>query len=238
MNSDRMISILGWIETVVNGLGQLADSVVFVGGAITTLLLTDVNALRAVRPTKDLDVISKTTRSGFYKLEDELRKRGFAQRMTGEDPICRWHYKGVMIDVMPTDENILKFSNRWYLEAYESARWFHLPSGSRIRLITAPLFICTKLDAFNDRGRGHFDESHDLEDVVTLIDGRPELVEEVKDVSSAVQAYIRESFNTLLNSQPFMSSIEWNLPYGSGGVERVSVIESRMRAIADNLRGD
>src|SRR4028119_950961 len=29
-------------------------------------------------------------------------------------PLCRWQYEGISIDVMPCDESVLGFSNRWY----------------------------------------------------------------------------------------------------------------------------
>ncbi len=28
--------------------------------------------------------------------------------------MCRWHFDDVILDVMPTDEEILTFGNRWY----------------------------------------------------------------------------------------------------------------------------
>ncbi len=228
MTNERLAPILSWIETVVQGLGDLADSAVFVGGAVTSLLITDSNITR-VRPTKDIDIIINTSRIGFYKLEDQLRARGFAQKMIGDDPICRWHYREVIVDIVPTDEKILSFSNRWYVEAFACANWLDLPSGSRIRLISAPLFIATKLVAFGDRGQGDFEESHDIEDIITVIDGRPELSQEAKRCSIEVQKFLSENFHALLNNDRFTSSIEWHLPYGSGGLDRVRVIEQRMR---------
>lgn len=235
MNIEHLAPILDWIEMVVQGLGLLADSTVFVGGAVTSLLITDAD-MKRVRPTKDIDVIVNITRSGYYKLEDELRMRGFVQMMSGNDPICRWHYGEVMLDIMPTDESILKFVNRWYKSAFKHAVWFELPSGARIRLISAPLFLCTKLEAFADRGQGNFEESHDIEDVVTVIDGRPELTKEVHESPADVRMFLSESFQSLLKSDRFMSSIEWHLPYGAGGLERVSIIEKRMKAITERIQ--
>lgn len=40
------------------------------------------------------------------------------------------------------------------------------------------MFIATKLEAFADRGGGDFLASHDLEDITTVTDGRPELTDE------------------------------------------------------------
>ena len=75
---------------------------------------------------------------------------------------------------MPTDETILGFANLWAARAVESASSILLPSGRAIRLISPPLFVATKLEAFHGRGQGRFGESHDLEDIVNLLDGRPD----------------------------------------------------------------
>jgi hypothetical protein len=146
MRNDQLAAVLSQIETVVQGLGTLTESAVFLGGAVTSLFITDSNVLR-VRPTKDVDIIVNVSRTGYYKLEDELRSRGFVQKLTGDEPICRWHYADVAVDVMPTDESILNFGNRWYPEAFSCSEQLELPSGGRIRLIPAILFICSKINA-------------------------------------------------------------------------------------------
>ena len=40
----------------------------------------------------------------------------------GGAPICRSRYENFTIDVMPTDERILGFSNHWYRPAISSAQ--------------------------------------------------------------------------------------------------------------------
>lgn len=52
---------------------------------------------------------------------------------------------------MPTDERILGFSNRWYKPAMENAQSVQLASNLTIRVVTAPLFLGTKLEAFKGR---------------------------------------------------------------------------------------
>ena len=74
---------------------------------------------------------------------------------------------------MPTEEKILGFSNKWYLAAVHTAQSVKVNNAVTIRLITAPVFICTKLDAFCDRGKGDYIGSHDLEDIIAVIDARP-----------------------------------------------------------------
>ena len=87
------------------------------------------------------------------------------------------------LDVMPTDETILGFSNRWYKPAIEAAAVVAL-DGFELRVVTTPYFIGTKLEAFRGRGKEDFYASSDLEDIITVLDGRPTVVEEVADSPS------------------------------------------------------
>ena len=81
---------------------------------------------------------------------------------------------------MPALERVLGFSNRWYRIARKESEERELPGGVRIRAVSAPLFLATKTEAFRSRGRGDFVASHDLEDIIAVVDGRPTLADEVK----------------------------------------------------------
>jgi len=52
---------------------------------------------------------------------------------------------------MPLDEKILGFSNRWYRAAMRTAIIRRISSELEIRMISAPFFIATKLEAFMGR---------------------------------------------------------------------------------------
>jgi hypothetical protein len=70
---------LRMILHVARHLGDLRDKVVFVGGCVTGLFLTDP-AMPDVRATQDVDVIVEiTSRREYYRLEKELRGKGFKQ---------------------------------------------------------------------------------------------------------------------------------------------------------------
>ena len=109
------------IIAVASQLGELAQEVVFAGGAATGLLVTDP-AIPDVRPTIDVDVIVEViSHADYFRLQERLREKGFGESME-EEVICRWKYKEILLDVMPTDERILGFSNRWYAEAFRNAQ--------------------------------------------------------------------------------------------------------------------
>jgi hypothetical protein len=63
------------------------------------------------------------------------------------------------------------------------------------------------LDAFRGRGQNDFRASRDLEDIVTIVDGRPELVDEVHSTSAELQTYLRDEFRRLLSNRDFLESL-------------------------------
>ncbi len=167
------------LSTVAERLEELCDEVTFVGGSITGLLITD-KAAPDVRYTMDVDcIINIITLNDYYGLENKLRQKGFKQSLLNKDPICRWYCNEIMLDVMPVDRNVLGFSNRWYKESLSHAVKETLNNVINISILSAPYFLATKLEAFNDRGKNDFLLSHDLEDIISVIDGRPEIVDDV-----------------------------------------------------------
>lgn len=77
-----------------------------------------------------------------------------------------------MLDVMPLDEKVLGFTNIWYRPAINTVEEHEILPGMTIKVISAPYFCATKLEAFKGRGAGDYLASHDLEDIITVIDGR------------------------------------------------------------------
>ena len=221
------------IKDVARRLGPLRDRVAFLGGAATVLLITDP-AAPEVRPTKDVDVIAEiTSRIEYYRLEETLRELGFVQDVAEEGPICRWSVGGLLVDVMPTDEKILGFSNRWYRAAIRESVCVDLEPGLTIRLVSAPYFVATKIEAFRGRGKGDFASSRDLEDLVSVLDGRAEITAEIQESSEDLVAFLAEAFRIFLQDRAFMESIAGHLPPDEASQARVPLVLERMRALAN-----
>ena len=167
------------LEAAAAVLGPLVDEVVFVGGATVHLWITESGAPPA-RATDDVDVICEVaTRAEYYRLGEKLRERGL-QEAADSPVLCRWQSAEprLTLDVMPTDPDILGFSNAWYEEAISTAATVALDSGAEIRAATPLLLIATKLCAWKGRGGGDLLASLDVHDVLTLIHGRPKWAEE------------------------------------------------------------
>jgi len=78
--------------------------------------------------------------------------------------------------------------------------------GLHIRVVTAPYFLTTKLEAFRGRGRGDYANSHDLEDLLTVMDGRETIVQELKG-TPALRPYIAEQFRALLATPALLDAL-------------------------------
>ena len=137
------------------------------------------------------------------------------------------------LDVMPTSEDVLGFTNSWYREAARSAKLIRLPGGTEIRLIIAPLFVAAKIEAFHGRGHGDYIGSHDMEDIITLVDGRPELPGEVLAYSEPeLVKFISEEIEDLLGTPAFFQAISGFLRPDEASQARVPTIIARLRQIA------
>ena len=199
---------------VAEALGDLREDVVFVGGATVGLLITD-HAAPTVRPTKDVDVVIEVASYADYQLTivPRLRESGFRESSEPEAPICAWKVTGVRVDVMPTEGDVLGFTNRWYPGVVQNAEPYSL-DGMTIRVISAPYFLATKFVAFDGRGEDDYYGSHDLEDIVALLDGRPEIVEGVGRVPSDVRGFLIERATALLRDAEFLNALPGHVEAG------------------------
>jgi len=221
------------LQLVAHALGSLREQVVFVGGCAVGLLITE-EAAAPVRATLDVDlVVSVSALSAYHGIEKDLSKLGFKRDMAADAPICRWRYRGLEVDVMPTDPSILGFANRWYPLAVSSAQSFKLPDGENIRLIAAPVFVATKFEAHADRGAGDLLASHDLEDIVNVVDGRPSLLREIEAGSAALREYLAKRCADLLATPLFADYLPGLIAPGEDQADRAQLVYERIRAIAN-----
>ena len=213
-------------------LKPLLGELVFVGGSTTALLITD-KAAAEVRPTYDVDAIAEITSYAAYAdFSERLRGCGFKEDTSEGAPICRWRQKKTILDVMPLDANILGFSNLWYKPALESSVEHELEPDLRVRVVTAVYFCATKLEAFAGRGKNDYQSSHDLEDLMAVVDGRAELVEEIRDRVGNVRAYIAAEIRKLLAVREFLDALPGYALPDPASQARVSILLERLKKIA------
>lgn len=223
--------LLQMLATVAAAIGNdLREKLVFVGGCTTALLITDPITQEDVRMTNDVDlIVSLAGYGGWARLEAQLREKGF--RVSPEDDvICRMRLGFLKVDFMPDDEKILGFSNRWYKQGIETAITHQLTDEMQIWHLTAPYFVATKFEAYGGRGNNDPLGSHDLEDVLILVDGREELLAEVLATDAEVRRFVAEQFRALLGHRDFDNFLEGNI---TGPKGRTDIVRGRILALAN-----
>lgn len=156
--------------------------------------------------------------------------------------ICRWTAPGpdrLTIDVLPEDPSILGFRNKWIAPGLVHAEQKRLPSAQVIKAIPPEYLVATKLEAWRGRGEGDHHRSRDLEDVIRLVDGREEIVDELERSQTELRAYVAVEVERLLQEPRFMDLLdstvglgEWS-GSGSGDISRVEdVVLPRFQRLA------
>lgn len=185
-----------------------------------------------MRYTDDVDLIVGVKGKGQWaQLLGLLRERGFRESMEDE-VICRMHLntgeQDLVVDVMPDDETILGFSNRWYRDALRTAVPYALTDELQIRVLVPAYFVATKLEAWLGRGNNDPMNSHDVEDLINIIDGREELIEEIAEVDEVLRTYIADQITALLQHRDFQYAVQGNVR----DTDRADIIFERIQQLA------
>ena len=180
-----------------------------------------------------MDAIAEITSYAEYvAFGDRLRALGFLEDTREGAPLCRWVQHQTTLDLMPLDENILGFSNRWYRAAMSSSVAKQLTDDLEIRVVTAPFFIATKLEAFKGRGKGDFVASRDLEDLISVVDGRAELATEVQVEAADLREYLVTETKRLLDAPRFIDALPGHLLPDPISQSRIGIVIRRLETLA------
>ena len=220
------------LEAVANGLAYLKEEMVFAGGAVAELYASNPEATD-IRPTLDVDcVIEIHSYSAHTEVEDKLRSLGFVNDTTQGAPICRWIYQDILVDIMPSDSEVLGFSNRWYKEGIKSKILKTLPNGTDIFVFSPEYYLAAKFEANKGRGGSDLRQSHDFEDIIYILDNCAELLDSISKTNETVKIYLKEECTNLLNNKGLVEGIESSLPFGSEK-EATDIIIQRIKKIGD-----
>lgn len=189
-------------------LKDLNEHVVYVGGKIVGLLITDLIE-DDVRPTYDIDValdLGRTDVVAHYSLQKKLESLGFKPDGTVN---CRYVLDDFMIDIMYTDGVLQGINSNWYQAGFDNAIEIQI-KDKKIKILNAVYFIATKLEAFTDRAYKSNDywDCKDLEDIINVINGRPELLVEIMNSPKDVVQFISGYFKKLIEDPKWLEAIK------------------------------
>jgi predicted nucleotidyltransferase len=201
------------IKAVANALTELKEKVVFVGGA--TISLYPDRPVFEVRPTDDIDVIIEILNyDDRAKLEEKLRSIGFSHDIES-GIVCRFKIQGIIVDIMPTNDPSIGFTNIWYPEGFGKAVNYEIEESNVIKILSAPHFIATKLEAHKGRGKNDGRTSQDFEDIIFVLENREAIWEEMKSAGESVKNYLRSEFQVLLKNPDLFEWIDSHVERGS-----------------------
>ena len=221
---------IGSLRVVADRFDRLGLDYAFVGGAIVRFLLDDIK-LSPARETEDVDVIVKVVASIRYSaVEEKLRALQFDHDMTPGAPMCRWKLGCLTVDIMPTDGAFMGLDTRYFKEALESAVTRDI-DGTPLRLIAPVAFLVTKYTAFTGRGAGDYYGSHDLEDFLTVIDGRANIVEEINRAPEPLRGFVIGAVRELQGAPAFDEALPGHLPSDSASQKRLPSLRAKLQAI-------
>ncbi len=207
------------------------SNMVFVGGGVLNLYITD-QAVTQCRPSCEIDaILNVDSRLEFLQFADQLEDRGLQFVESVEELPLYWTYQGVDLHLIPIHTEILGYFNKWHEEGTFHAQMVMLNGEFPVRVFPPAYYLATKIEAFRLRGMQNFRYSKDFEDIVTLLDGRPEIVGEIQGAYHEVRSYIQAHLDLWLQQPQMIEGLYAILPLelGSVGVERIL---SRMRTIS------
>ncbi|NCN42246.1 hypothetical protein GW916_13465 [bacterium] len=182
------------------------DEIVYLGGSTISLYITEPQHIK-IRETFDVDCIVEVAhREEYETFSKKLRRLGFSEDIDGQ-VTCRFKKGELILDAMPTDERILGFSNSWYKEGFKKSVKYDL-DGIEINIFDLPYLVATKIEAFNARGKGQYSYSHDIEDIVTLIDGCHDFAEQLAAAGPRIKEHLAKQLSALIKEKSFLDSIE------------------------------
>ena len=181
---------------VAEALREIKEQMVFVGGAVVSLYADDP-AADEIRPTQDIDMTLNILNLGHWKkVQEELGKLGFHPDPFGR-AICSYKYKDIPVDIMAAEDGPLGPANPWYKIGFSNL-WTAKAKDQEIKILSAPCYLATKFEAFNDRG-SDYRTSHDMEDIIYVLDNRTSIVEEIAKDNSSIANFIKEQLQNIIN---------------------------------------
>ena len=212
------------VEKVASTLGELNEDVIYVGGAVVSLYVTDEGAEQP-RPTKDIDIsVQISTYSQMNMFREKLAAKKIYSAPT-ENVMYRYSYEDIIIDFIPYEETPLGPTNSWLKPGFEKA--YPVKIGSvEIKILPVSLFLATKWEAFKSRGNDPR-MSHDFEDIIYIIDNNLNLVDDVINAEEEVQIFLKEMSREILSHSSRNEIIECHInPF---------TMEERRKIVIDKL---
>jgi hypothetical protein len=183
------------VAEVAEALKHLNKHMVYVGGAVVSLYADDP-AADEIRPTSDIDMTLNILNLGnWYDIQRQLAVLGFHPDPFGHS-ICSYKYKDIPVDIMPSEDGPHGPANAWYKIGFADLCTAPI-KNQEVQILSAPCYLATKFEAFNNRGND-YRTSHDIEDIIYLLDNRTTILEEIEISDMRILAFLKTQFQKII----------------------------------------
>ena len=218
------------VAEIAEALKDIKQDMVFVGGAVISLY-TDDPAADEIRPTQDVDMTINILNLGHWEeVQKKLSELGFQPDPFGH-AICSYKYNDIPVDIMATEDGPLGPSNRWYKVGFKNL-WNVKVKDQEIKILSAPCYLATKFEAFKNRGND-YRTSHDIEDIIYVIDNRIDIVSEITEGEPSILLFIREQLQIIINKGILKEVIVSHI-HPLMFDERIVIVEEKIEQILQN----
>jgi len=218
------------VAEVAKALTDFKENIVFVGGAVVSLYVDDP-AADEIRATQDIDITLKIVNLNHWqKVQEKLNRLGFHPDPFGHS-ICSYKYKDIAIDIMATEDGPFGPSNPWYKIGFQDL-WTVKAKNQEIKILSAPCYLATKFEAFNNRGTD-YRTSHDMEDIIYVLDNRINIVKEIKQSDRGIQKFLKEQLQAIVN-KGLLTEVLMAHIHPLMLDERMPIVEEKITKILDN----
>ena len=218
------------VAEIAEALKDIKQDMVFVGGAIISLY-TDDPAADEIRPTQDVDMTINILNLGHWEeVQKKLSELGFQPDPFGH-AICSYKYNDIPVDIMATEDGPLGPSNRWYKVGFKNLKNVKV-KDQEIKILSAPCYLATKFEAFKNRGND-YRTSHDIEDIIYVIDNRIDIVSEITEGEPSILLFIREQLQIIINKGILKEVIVSHI-HPLMFDERIVIVEEKIEQIMQN----
>lgn len=208
-------------------LGPLADQALLVGGCVPTQYeLGPID----VRATDDIDLVfGAHSYADWQDLAQRLNDLGFAQP-DADGSLARFVGHSLFVDVATVP----------YVDAVGFNPWYEGAIATRMRsrdgwwVPTPVYFVATKFQAFNDPGReGHGDPigSRDIEDVINVLRGRPDVFGAIETRTDDVHRFVRFELARLVGRADALDIIQAHFEGDDAAQSSAQPLLNRLRVL-------
>lgn len=219
---------LAVVESVALALEELKNEVMFVGGAVVSVYVTDEGAEQP-RPTKDIDIsVQVSSYQQMENLREKLASKGIYP--SPESTVMyRYKYEDIQIDFIPWDTTPLGPTNSWLKPGFDHAESVTI-GKIEIKVLTVPYYLATKWEAYKSRGSDPR-TSHDFEDIIYVLDNNLNVVDSITYANEDVVSELCQMANEILSMASMEECIECHInPYTAE--QRRKIMVEKLKLIA------